>query len=95
MSLMTHRLHRFYDAGELHFITCSCYRKLPLFRFARGRDRFLSILEQMHHNPVKRGMVSQAEEWRWSSYRFYFLDEVGLVEVNQGWGKISFRDGAA
>jgi hypothetical protein len=40
-------------------------------------------------------MVSQAEDWRWSSYRFYFLDEVGLVEVNQGWKKISFCDGAA
>jgi putative transposase len=43
---MTHRLHRFYGAGELHFITCSCYRRLPLLRFARSRDRFLSILEQ-------------------------------------------------
>jgi putative transposase len=183
---MTLGLHRFYGTGELHFITCSCYRRLPLLRFARGRDRFLSVLEQtrkryrfvvvgyvimpehvhllmsepevgtpstvmqvvkqrtarallpkkkrrdprqtelfdayeprsfwqtrfydfnvrterkrleklryMHHNPVKRGMVSQAEDWRWSSYRFYFLNEVGLVKLNQDWGVISFRDGAA
>jgi hypothetical protein len=49
----------------------------------------------MHQNPVKRGMVSQAEDWRWSSYRFYFLNEVGLVKLNQDWGVISFRDGAA
>jgi hypothetical protein len=49
----------------------------------------------MHENPVKRGLVSKAEDWRWSSYRFYFFDEAGLVRVNQGWGKISFRDGAA
>jgi putative transposase len=183
---MTRGLHRFYGAGELHFITCSCYRRMPLFRFARSRDRFLWVLEQtrrryrfvvvgyvvmpehihlllsepevgtpstvmqvvkqrtarallpagkrsdprqrelfevfehasfwqtrfydfnvrtekkrieklryMHENPVKRGLVSKAEDWRWSSYRFYFFDEVGLVRVNQGWGKISFRDGAA
>ena len=176
---MTLGLHRFYGTGELHFITCSCYRRLPLLRFARGRDRFLSVLEQTRkryrfvvvgyvimpehvhllmsepevgtpstvmqvvkqrtarallpkkkrrdprqtelfdayeprsfwqtrfygkdwksfatftHNPVKRGMVSQAEDWRWSSYRFYFLNEVGLVKLNQDWGVISFRDGAA
>ncbi len=39
-------LHRTYGAHHLHFITCSCYRRLPFLRTARGRDRFLSILEQ-------------------------------------------------
>jgi hypothetical protein len=29
------------------------------------------------------------------SYRFYLLDEAGPVRVNEGWGKISFRDRAA
>jgi REP-associated tyrosine transposase len=27
-------------------------------------------LRYMHRNPVKRGLVSSPEEWRWSSYRF-------------------------
>ena len=180
-------LHRTYGAHHLHFITCSCYRRLPLLRTARSRDWFLSILEQtreryrfvvvgyvvmpehihllitepeigtpatvmqvvkqrtarallptkkradarqrrlfadaiprkpfwqarfydfnvwttrkraetlryMHRNPVKRGLVSVPEQWRWSSYRFYLLDEAGAVRVNQGWAKISFRDRAA
>ena len=35
------------------------------------------------------------EQWRWSSYRFYFLDEAGPVRVNEGWSKISFRVPAA
>src|SRR5438309_2143902 len=39
-------LHRTYGAHHLHFITCSCYRRLPLLRSARARDRFLAILEQ-------------------------------------------------
>ena len=52
-------------------------------------------LRYMHQNPVRRGMVSNPEEWRWSSYRFYLLDEPGRVEVNKGWEKISFRAGAA
>ena len=39
-------LHRIYGAHHLHFITCSCYRRLPFLRSARARDRFLSIQEQ-------------------------------------------------
>jgi hypothetical protein len=49
----------------------------------------------MHRNPVKRGLVGAPEQWRWSSYRFYLLDEAGPVRVNEGWAKISFRDRAA
>ena len=184
---MPRGLHRYYGADHLHFITCSCYHRFPLLRFARSRDRFLSVLEQtrkryrfvvvgyvvmpehihlllsepevgnpstvmqvlkqrtarallpktkpgdarqsklfgetrgrapfwqtrfydftvwtekkrveklryMHRNPVKRGLTPAPEDWRWSSYRFYRMDEPGMVGVNQGWGKISFRAGAA
>jgi putative transposase len=162
-------LHRTYGAHHLHFITCSCYRRLPFLSRARSRDCFLSILEQvrqryrfvvvgyvvmpehihllitepeigtpstvmqvlkqrtarallpnrrrrdlrqrtlfaneadhrafwqarfydfnvwtakkrieklryMHRNPVKRGLVESPEQWRWSSYRFYWRGEAG------------------
>jgi putative transposase len=185
--VMPSGLHRSYGAHHLHFITCSCYRRLPFLRTVRSRDRFLSILEQtrkryrfvvvgyvampehihllitepevgtpstvmqvlkqrsarallprkrpadprqrclfgdavvrspfwqarfydfnvwtrkkrveklryMHRNPVKRGLVSSAEEWRWSSYRFYLLDDAGPLRVNEGWTKISFGASAA
>jgi putative transposase len=179
-------LHRTYGAHHLHFITCSCYRRLPFLRTARSRNQFLSVLEQtreryrlvvvgyvivpehihllitepeignpstvmqvlkqrtahallpekkrsdprqrllfgqiprtpfwqarfydfnvwtskkrveklryMHDNPVKRGLVSSPEEWRWSSYRLYFLDEPAPVRVSEGWRKISFSVHAA
>jgi len=176
-------LHRYYGAHQLHFITCSCYHRLPLLRSAPSRDRLLSVLEQtrkryrfvvvgyvvmpehihlllsepevgtpstvmqvlkqrtarallpktkprdprqcqrfgetparvpfwqarfydfnvwtakkrveklmyMHWNPVKRGLVAEPEDWRWSSSRFYVLDEAGPVGVEQGWWKISFQ----
>ncbi|HLW83828.1 MAG TPA: transposase [Candidatus Sulfotelmatobacter sp.] len=45
-SVMPSGLHRTYGAHHLHFITCSCYRRLPFLGAARARDRFLSILEQ-------------------------------------------------
>ncbi|MGB9489062.1 MAG: hypothetical protein WCA92_01235 [Terriglobales bacterium] len=40
---------------------------------------------------MKRGLVTKLEDWRWSSYRVYLLDEPGLVRVNEGWRKISFE----
>ena len=43
---MPRGLHRSYGAHHLHFITCSCYRRLPFLNSAHSRDRFLSILEQ-------------------------------------------------
>ena len=52
-------------------------------------------LRYMHRNPVKRGLVISPEQWRWSSYRFYLLDEAGPVGVNEGWAEISFRAPAA
>jgi hypothetical protein len=35
------------------------------------------------------------EQWRWSSDRFYLLDDAGAVNVNAGWTGISFRDRVA
>jgi putative transposase len=173
---MPRGLHRTYGASHLHFITSSCYQRLPGLGTASSRDHFLSILEQtreryrfvvvgyvvmpehihllitepevgtpstvmqvlkqrtarlllpkkrgdaqrtpfwqerfydfnvfttnkrveklryIHRNPVKRGLVSSPEKWRWSSYRFYLLGEPGPVRVNEGWTKISFRPPAA
>src|SRR5580692_2256539 len=181
--VMPSGLHRTYGAHHLHFITSSCYRRLPFLSSVRSRNQFLSILEQtrqryrfvvvgyvvmpehihllltepevgtpstvmqvlkqrtarallpkrkrsnprqrdlfavepqrrafwqarsydfnvwttkkrveklryIHRNPVKRGLAGSPEQWRWSSYRFYLLDESGPVRVNQGWTKISFR----
>jgi putative transposase len=173
---MPNRLHRYYGAGYLHFITTSCYQRPRLLGTARSRDLFLQVLESvrgryrfvvvgyvvmpehvrlllgepergnpsavmqalkqgfarrllarlrrtadprqsslwntpvaegriwqhrfydfvvftakkrvekldyMHHNPVKRGLVLETEQWKWSSYRFYALAERGVVLVNE------------
>jgi REP element-mobilizing transposase RayT len=72
------------------------------FRQARSYDfnvwttkKRVEKLRYMHRNPVKRGLVGAPEEWRWSSYRFYFLDEAGPASVNEGWTQISFRSRVA
>jgi putative transposase len=168
-------LKRYYGADHAHFITCSCYHRVPWLDTAERRDLFLSILEEvrqrcrfvvlgyvvmpdhfhllisepqmgdpskvmqlvkqlyaqrvvprtrrkrsevrvqdppreseavhvwearfydfnvwtehkrveklryMHRNPVKRGLVSEPEQWAWSSFRDYLLGQTGIVRVN-------------
>jgi putative transposase len=45
--LMWSKPKRYYGAGDLHFITCSCYRRQPLLGTPRRRDMFLTVLEQV------------------------------------------------
>ena len=40
-------------------------------------------LRYMHENPVRRGLVSGPEEWKWSSFRDYAYEEHGPVLVNE------------
>ena len=43
-------------------------------------------LRYMHRNPVKRGLVEEPDQWKWSSFRAYCFGERGLVRVNyQEW----------
>ena len=44
---MPKRLKRIYGFGHLHFITFSCYRRLPLLRSARARNVFVRVLNQV------------------------------------------------
>ena len=44
---MRRNLKRYYGAGDLHFITCSCYRRQPLLGTPRRRDLLLTVLEQV------------------------------------------------
>ena len=40
-------LRRYYGAGDVHFITCSCYRRRPLLGTGKRRDLFLKVLERV------------------------------------------------
>ena len=47
-------------------------------------------LRYMHRNPVKRGLVLEPEQWRWSSFRFYAYGEPGLVRINE-WSVLKMK----
>jgi putative transposase len=44
---MPKNLKRRYGQKDLHFITCSCYQRLPLFRSVRARNLFVKILGEV------------------------------------------------
>jgi putative transposase len=44
---MAELLKRYYDANDVHFITCSCYKRPPLLNTAPRRELFLTVLEQV------------------------------------------------
>lgn len=46
-SLVANELRRYYGAGYLHFITTSCYRRLPLLEKPQHRDLLLEVLERV------------------------------------------------
>jgi putative transposase len=41
---MGKNLKRYYGRGDLHFVTFSCYRRLPLLRMIRARNVFVKAL---------------------------------------------------
>jgi putative transposase len=44
---MPKNLKRYYGQKHLHFITCSCYRRLPLLRSVRSKGIFATILTEV------------------------------------------------
>jgi putative transposase len=44
---MAQGLHRYYGADDLHFITCSCYRRQAWLGSVLRRDLFLKVLERV------------------------------------------------
>jgi putative transposase len=43
----------------------------------------LQKLDYMHANPVTRGLVSSPAEWPWSSWRFYYLEDRSVLEMDR------------
>ncbi len=85
---MPNRLHRYYGAGYLHFITTSCYQRRMLFGSRLNRDLFLQVLEQVRRRlrtDLGQGHLwSEALEaghvWQRRFYDFVVFSEKKRVE---------------
>lgn len=54
-------------------------------RNVRDAREFTVKLRYLHRNPVSRGLVHEALDWKWSSFRHYALREKGVVEIESQW----------
>jgi putative transposase len=61
------------------------WQKRSFDRNVRDAREFSNELDYIHLNPVKRGLVKEPQEWKWSSYRHYSLREIGPVEIESEW----------
>ena len=48
----------------------------------RSDKKRIEKLKYMHRNPLRRGLVSDPEQWPWSSFRSYLYGETGRVRIN-------------
>jgi putative transposase len=49
-------------------------------------ERFLrQKLNYIHHNPIRAGLVDRPEDYVYSSYRNYTLEEEWLIEIDKDW----------
>lgn len=63
----------------------SFWQKRYYDRNVRDEREFSVKLRYLHRNPVKRGLVTDPADWKWSSYRHYALREKGIVEIESDW----------
>ncbi len=47
-----------------------------------SEKKHLEKPDYMHANPVKRGLASSADQWPWSSFRFYYLGDSSLLAMD-------------
>ena len=55
-----------------------------LHRNPRGPQAAL-LLRWLGWKPVKRGLVRDPGDWKWSSFRHYAFREMGVVEIESEW----------
>jgi putative transposase len=81
-------------AKALQALKLSVTRQRPERPFWQARYHDFNIFSEhkrsekimyMHKNPIKRGLVSAAEEWPWSSYAHYASGLSGTVEIESEW----------
>ena len=52
-----------------------------LDHIVRSKEDYRLHIEYIHYNPIKHGLCDRPEDYRWSSYRCYALDEDVGVSV--------------
>jgi putative transposase len=57
------------------------YYDFNVFSFGKQTEK----IDYMHPNPIGRGLVENAAEWRWSSYQYYASGTSRTVKITPGY----------
>ncbi len=50
-----------------------------------AHEKYVEKLRYIHRNPVRRGLATKPEDWKWSSFRRYQTGVHGTVEIESEW----------
>jgi putative transposase len=50
-----------------------------------SHEKFVEKLRYIHRNPVRRGLVTKPEDWKWSSFRHDQTGMRGIVDIESEW----------
>ncbi|MGH9407013.1 MAG: hypothetical protein ACRD3D_14420 [Terriglobia bacterium] len=48
-----------------------------------SQAKILEKLDYMHANPVRGRLVEYPDQWAWSSYRYYDLQDASVLAMNR------------
>jgi len=48
-----------------------------------SEKKHLEKLDYMHNNPVSRKLVDSPDQWPWSSFRFYYLNDSSILRMDR------------
>ncbi len=65
--------HKYQRSGSL---IGNRYKSEPI----EDEQYYLTLMRYIHRNPVKAGIVKNAKNYRWSSYRDYIAEESGITD---------------
>jgi len=57
------------NAGEPAALPAKIWKDEYWDRFIRDQNHFNRVIDYIHSNPIKAGLVTQANEWPWSSIK--------------------------
>jgi putative transposase len=52
------------------------------FNIIQDIDTLIEKLNYCHKNPITRGLVERPEDWHWSSYRYYELNDRSVIQMD-------------
>ena len=41
------------------------------------------MINYIHYNPVRKGLVENPADWRWSSYNYYEKGDCTIIKIDQ------------